>query len=204
MKRILIASAVVLLGLTQAAAAQPLPSIPADAQMCQQGTNVYVNDGRSRVEMRSIVAQTRTAARAMGFGGVGQYAVLPGATAMYRMPTRTPTFYVAAPSNIQPQGLITLASFETRRNGTREVLIGGGYYSYSSGIAPQRVIQTTMRQAASQAGAGAGMTLYEITPAAPLPPGEYALVVSVAAASQNQGMMAGATGMGLFYDFGID
>ncbi|MBX9745498.1 MAG: hypothetical protein K2X34_01255 [Hyphomonadaceae bacterium] len=151
----------------------------------------------------AITAQTRMAARAMGLGGVGHYAVLPGSRAMLRLTSSQPTFIVAAPNNIQPQGLFTIARFEPRRNGTREVLIGGGYMSYSSGIHPDRVVPVNMVQAPDQRGAPAGTILYQLTPVTPLSSGEYALIVSVAPPTTG-GVFNAPSTSGVFYDFGVD
>jgi hypothetical protein len=171
------------------------------AVTCQQQTDLYIVQDGARVTMRSITAQVRTAARAFGFGGVAQYAVLMGNRALYRLPNNHPVFIVAAPSNVQPQGLFTLARFEPRPNGSREVLIGGGFISYSTGIAPDRQVAMNVAVAANQAGAPAGTTLYELTPATALAPGEYAMIVAIGA--QTSVPMGG--GMpGTYYDFGVD
>lgn len=183
-----------------------LLAAPASAQSyldqplaCQTATfDAQVIDNGERKTLMAVVAQTRTAARALGFGGVGQYAVLPGRSAMLRL-SASPTFLVAAPSNMQPQGLVTVAKFEARKNNTREVVVGGGYMSYSSGIHPDRIIATEMAPAASQSGAPAGMTIYEVKPAGTLPAGEYALILATGAQA------AGFAGIpGTFYDFGVD
>ena len=174
-----------------AAGAQSLFDQPA---ACQAAPDVYAVVGGQRTVMRAIVVSTRTQARP--FAGVRQYAVMPGPAAQVRVASDA-TFIVAAPSNVQPQGMITLAWFETRGN-VREILVGGGYMSYSTGIHPDRIIQVTMTQASSQSGAPAGMTLYTVTPNAPLAGGEYALVVM----GQMQQGYAGIPGT--FYDFGVD
>jgi hypothetical protein len=185
------------------AAAQELSLSAFDTPLaCQAQPDLTLLNNGERITMRSIVAQTRTAARAMGWGGVSQYAVLPGRAAIYRLPSPTPTFLVSAPSNIQPQGLITLARFEPRPNGTREVVIGGGYMSYSSGIHPDRVVPVTMRQAASQRGAAPNTIIYEVTPDAPLSPGEYAMIIAVGGGQASMGM--GSPIVGTYYDFGVD
>mgnify|MGYP000850511484 CR=1 FL=1 len=203
MIRAFVISAAAALCLSQAALAEDFAG--RDTNMCQAGgAELMLVSGGQRTQLRSITAQTRTAARAMGWGGVGMYAVLPGRAAMYRLPNNQPTFLLAAPSNIQPQGLFTLARFEPRPNGTREVLIGGGYMSYSTGIAADRQIQLNARQAPSQAGAPAGTILYELTPAAPIPPGEYAMIVAFNAANGGGNPYGGGGIMGTFYDFGVD
>ncbi len=173
------------------AIAQTLFDAPAS---CQAAPDVYAVTGGQRTVMRAIVVSTRTQARP--FAGVRQYAVMPGGAAQVRVAPNS-TFIVAAPSNVQPQGMITLAHFESRGN-VREILVGGGYMSYSTGIHPDRIIAVTMAPASSQAGAPAGMTLYTVTPSAPLAVGEYALVVM----GQMQQGYAGIPGT--FYDFGVN
>jgi len=177
-----------------APAAVQAQSSPPSAQIVQNGQTA---------NLLAITPQTRMAARAMGLGGVGHYAVLPGLRAMLRLNSTQPMFIVAAPNNIQPQGLFTIARFEPRRNGTREVLIGGGYMSYSSGIHPDRVVQLNMVQAPDQSGAPAGTILYHLTPVAPLASGEYALIVSITQPGAG-GVFNAPSASGVFYDFGVD
>jgi hypothetical protein len=191
MKFAFAAAAFAAIALTPAASAQSVFDQPA---ACQATTDVYAVVGGQRQVIRAIVVTTRTHARP--FAGVRQYAVMPGGAAQMRVAPNT-SFIVAAPSNVQPQGMITLAHFESRGN-VREVLVGGGYMSYSTGIHPDRIIGVTMTQAASQAGAPAGTTLYTVTPSGNLAPGEYALVVM----GQMQQGYAGIPGT--FYDFGVD
>ncbi len=177
-----------------APSAQAQSGQPAGAQIVQNGQTAT---------LLAITAQTRMAARAMGFGGVGHYAVLPGLRAMMRLSSTTPTFIVAAPNNIQPQGLFTIARFEPRRNGSREVLIGGGYMSYSSGIHADRVVQVNVAQAPNQRGAPDGTILYQLTPVTPLVSGEYALIVSTNQPGAG-GVFNAPSASGVFYDFGVD
>lgn len=72
------------------------------------------------------------AVRAFGYGGVAAYAALPGKSAALRLQSPRPTFVVAVPKNAQAQSYVTLVNLAIRRNGTREVMIGGGYMSYSA------------------------------------------------------------------------
>jgi hypothetical protein len=104
---------------------------------------------------------------------------------------------------MQPQGMFVLARLETRRNGTREISVGGGYMSYSTGVPADRQTPLSLEPAPSQSGAPAGMTIYRLTPASALAAGEYALIVST---GQQQGAatMMGPTVAGRFYDFGVD
>ena len=162
---------------------------------------VLLFDGSQRIAMHYITPETRTAARALGFGGVGAYAVLRGVTAVQKVTSRQPTFIIAVPNNAQPQSYFSLAIFEVRKNGSREVSIGGGYMSYSSGIPKERLIETTAERHNEQAHAPAGFTLYRITPVAPLKDGEYAMIIHSA-----QVHVAGFFGTGAadsFFDFSI-
>lgn len=158
----------------------------------QTPPDVYSVSGGQRTQMRAIMVSTSTQARP--YAGVRQYAVMPGERAMTRLASDT-SFLVAVPSNIQPQGVVVLASFEPRR-GNRLVLVGGGYMSWSTGIHPDRIIAVNMEPAGGSAPSG--HTMYRVTPTTPLASGEYAIVV---ATGQQQGY-AGIPGT--FFDFGVD
>ena len=190
MKRILMAAAALgAAAFAPAAAAQTLFDDPA---VCQAAPDLYAEVNGQRQQLRAIMVSTRTHARP--YAGVRQYAVMPGDRATLRVAPTT-SFLVPVPSNVQPQGVVILAHFEARR-GVREVLVGGGYMSWSTGIHPDRVIAVTMEPAGGSAPAG--FTMYRIRPNAELWPGEYALVV----ANQQQQGYGGIPGT--FYDFGVD
>jgi hypothetical protein len=174
-----------------AAVAQDFTPFDAPLQ-CQTAPDVYSVNGGQRTQMRAIMVSTSTQARP--YAGVRQYAVMPGDRAMTRLASDT-SFLAAVPSNIQPQGVVVLASFEARR-GNRLVLVGGGYMSWSTGIHPDRIIAVTMEPAGGSAPSG--HTMYRVTPNTPLAAGEYALVI---ATGQQQGY-AGIPGT--FFDFGVD
>lgn len=160
---------------------------------------VVVDNGVAK-PMQYLTPQIRTAARALGFGGVAQYASLQGTKATLRTSNK-PTFQVAVPNNAQVESYVTLANFEVRKNGTREVLIGGGYISYSSGITKDRVVPITSTKAADQSKAPANFTVYDVTPVNPLKSGEYAFVV-YSSAVRSVGYFA--TGLDSYFDFGVD
>lgn len=126
--------------------------------------------------MHYLIPQMRTAVRALGFGGVGQYAVLRGPTASLHIRDRQPIFVFAVPSHAQPESYFTLASFVVRENGTREVIVGGGYMSYSTGVHQDRVVSTSIEQLTDQSKAPKDFTLYAATVNKPLAAGEYALM----------------------------
>ena len=138
---------------------------------------VTLSQGGQDQTMQYVVPSMRTAARALGFGGVASYAVLQGDHAALRLKTPSPEFLVSVPKNAQAPNYLTLANFAVRKNSTREVSTGGGYMSYSTGISRNRVVAVTTEQLADQSHAHDGFILYKVKPVEPLPSGEYALVL---------------------------
>lgn len=161
---------------------------------------VLLVDGSQQKPMRYLTPQIRTAARALGFGGVGQYAVLKGTRATLRVASKRPVFVFAVPSNAQADSYYTLANFATRDNGTREVIVGGGYMSYSTGINKDRVVPTSAEPLPDQSKAPKNHTLYAATVNAPLAAGEYALIF-YNSQFRASGFVPGADS---YFDFGID
>lgn len=157
-------------------------------------------DGQSSI-MQYIIPQQRTAARALGFGGVASYANLSGATAARRLASPTPEFIVSVPKNAQADNYLTLANFAVRNNSSREVMTGGGYLSYSSGIHKSRVVKIKAEALPDQSKARENFVLYKIAPEAPLNKGEYALVLYT-----GEMRMAGffAQAANSYFDFGVD
>lgn len=162
---------------------------------------ILLVQGGETTRMRYMPATLRTASRAMGFGGFATYSVLNGPRANLRLSERQPTFVIAVPGNAQPDSYLTLASFAVRRNDTREVMVGGGYMTYSTGINRDRVIKTVSTAATDQSRAPNGFTIFEVRPEQPLAPGEYALVTY-----NSQVRVAGffAAGADSYFDFGVD
>jgi hypothetical protein len=160
---------------------------------------ILLIDGTQQTSMRYVTPQTRTGTRGLGYGGLATYAVLAGKQATLRLTTKQPTFLVAIPSNIQPESYIALVSLATRRNETREVLVssGGGFASYKSGIAKDRILSTQMEKDPDQSKAAAGFTIYRIRPASPLTSGEYTMVLSNTQAKS-------ISGLDNYFDFGVD
>lgn len=156
-------------------------------------------DGQSST-MQYIIPQTRTAARALGFGGMATYATLSGEKAQRRI-TGNPEFIVSVPKNAQANNYLTLANFAVRNNGTREVMTGGGYMSYSSGINKSRVVPITTEPLADQSAAREGFILHKITPVSPMAAGEYALVLYTGE-MRTAGFFAQASNS--YFDFGVD
>lgn len=199
------ASDAVISAIIQAEGAKPAqasggPTRPAAAVSAFNPEEVILIDRQQRQSMHYLVPQLRTAARALGFGGVGQYAVLGGTRATLRLSGNQPEFLVAIPANAQPESYFCLANFAVRSNGTREVMVGGGYMSYSSGVARDRVVQTTS-SLADQAAAPSGFRMYRITPAAAMPAGEYAFILY-----NSQIPVRGffVSGRDSYFDFGVD
>ena len=157
-------------------------------------------DGKE-TQMQYIIPSIRTAARALGFGGVASYAVLQGEKAQRRLPPSSPEFIISVPKNAQANNYLTLANFAVRKNQTREVIIGGGYMSYSSGIHRDRVIKVSTEVAADQSRAKDGFVLHRVKPERILASGEYALVLYTGEI-RTAGFFAHAGNS--YYDFGVD
>lgn len=153
--------------------------------------------------MKYLTPQTRTAARGLGFGGFASYAVLRGSSANFRIKNRQPAFIVSVPEQAQVESYATIASFAVRPNNSREVMIGGGYMSYSTGIHPDRVIAINSEKLPDQAKAEKGFVLYRMTPKASLPVGEYAVILYT---GEMKGFVGPwfAGGANSYFDFGVD
>lgn len=162
---------------------------------------VVIVDGDIRKPMRYVTPQMRAAARAFGFGGTATYATLPGPEAQMRLTENRPSFIVAVPSNAQPESYYSLANFAVRRNRSREVLTGGGYMSYSTGIASDRVVPTVPSALEDQSDAPEGFTLYQLDVEEPLERGEYALILYNSQVRVVGYFMSGGDS---YYDFGVD
>lgn len=173
----------------------------APASLAINPEEAIVVQGGQETPMQYIVAQTRTAARALGFGGMATYATLTGTKAARRLPGEGFEFIVSVPKNAQVAGYVTIANFAVRNNGTREVSTGGGYMSYSSGINKDRVVAITSEQLPDQSRAKEGFVLYKVKPEKPLGTGEYALIFYTAEVRVS-GFFAQAANS--FYDFGVD
>lgn len=150
------------------------PAAAATNERNPEVVSVVIDGNES--QMQYIIPQQRTAARALGFGGVATYAQLNGASAQLQIANPSPEFIVSVPKNAQPQNYLTLANFAVGK-GAREVLIGGGYMSYSTGIHKDRVRAVKTEVLADQSRAKEGFVLVKVTPEAPLAKGEYALVL---------------------------
>ncbi|MEO6994055.1 MAG: hypothetical protein ABI273_10520 [Lacunisphaera sp.] len=164
---------------------------------------VIVDGGKAPRPMRYLTPQIRAAARAFGFGGVASYAVLRGPAAQERVNNPEPSFLISIPDQAQVDSYVTLASFAVRSNHTREVMTGGGYMSYSSGIHPDRVMAIAAEKLPDQSKAQKGFIIYKITPKKNLKPGEYAIILY---SGEMQGLVGTwFTGAGnAYFDFGVD
>jgi hypothetical protein len=162
---------------------------------------VILLEGSQRTVMHYITPEIRTATRALGLGGVSSYAVLRGATATLRTMNKQPSFLVAVPNNAQPQTYFDVASIQLRKNGTREISIGGGYMSYSSGLPKDRIIEVKYDRYADQSRAPSGFTIYNVVPTAPMSDGEYAMIVH-SAQVHTAGFFGGGSSDS-FFDFRV-
>ncbi len=166
-------------------------------------SEVIMIDGAESKAMQYLNPQTRSAARGLGFGGVASYSVLRGAAATLRTKNTAPSFLVAVPNQAQAASYFTLASFAVRKNASREVMIGGGYMSYSTGIHPDRVMAVKSEKHSDQARAPKDFTIYKITPEKALVAGEYAVILYSGEMQGLVGTWFSGTG-NAYFDFGVD
>jgi hypothetical protein len=175
------------------------PAQPAEVKRATLAADaVLLRDGEAERVLTYTSAEMRVAARGMGFGGAAVYAVLTGSTSDQTV-TPTPEFIVSVPSNAKPASFLQLASFAVRKNGNREVMVGGGVMSVSIGIHPDRVIAMDFVPLSDQSRAATGHTLYQAKPRTALAPGQFALVAKLS----GPGTMGSAQISGQWYDFGV-
>jgi hypothetical protein len=174
---------------------------PAAATGSWNPEEVILLDGGGRTPMRYLTPQMRNAIRGLGWGGMAQYAVLRGASASLRLKSRQPEFLLAVPNNAQAESYYTVVLLAVRKNNSREIMVGGGYMGYSTGVATDRIIATASEKLSDQSAAPANFVIYRIKTSQPMPPGEYAFVLYN---SQVKVIGYFATGLDSYYDFGVD
>jgi hypothetical protein len=161
---------------------------------------MLVLDGKA-TSMQYVVAGSRTAARALGFGGVATYAVVNGGAAVRRVPKSGLEFLVSVPKNAQAPNYVSLAQLEVNDGQSRDVMVGGGFLSYSTGIDKDRLAKLTIEKLDDQTRATDGFILYRVKPSQDLAAGEYALVLYTGEV-RTAGFFAQATNS--YFDFGVD
>jgi hypothetical protein len=184
-------------------ASVPVPQAAAVSSEMMSPSEVLMITDTETIAMQYITPQVRTAARGLGFGGVASYSVLRGTAASKRTKNPKPSFMVSVPNQAQPDSYLTIASFAIRKNNSREVLIGGGFMSYSSGIHPDRIINSISEKVADQSRAQKGFTIYKITPRNIMAPGEYAVILYTGEIGQVVATWFTGTGNS-YFDFGVD
>jgi hypothetical protein len=162
-------------------------------------SDVILLDGGTETVLQYSKLQVRAAARGLGFGGVASYCVLSGVRSNIRLKNSTPNFLLCIPERAQPNSAVDLVNFAVRKNGSREVMTGGGYASYSTGFPPQRVVAMKFERF-EQVRAPKGFVIYRAVPQRALTVGEYAMVMS------SDQTVVGLMGLanGSCFDFGID
>jgi len=161
---------------------------------------IFLDNGQEK-PMKYIIPKIRIAARALGFGGIAKYTVMRGDHAQLRTTSKMPSFLVSVPKNAQPDSYMTLANFAVRRNKSCEVLMGGGFTSYSSGIHPDRIMPVTFEKIEDQLRATKDFVIYKLTPKSPLIPGEYAIILNTSEI-RTVGFFGQASDS--CFDFGVD
>ena len=157
------------------------PATSAGNANTQSADEIIMLDKGASTTLKYVKPEKRVANRggfwAGGIAGVAAYCVLPNPKASLRA-TPNAAFVVSVPENASIESYLVLASFETRKNGTREVLTGGGApgVSMSTGIPKARIVVLNVQKAADQSRAPAKHIIYTVKPAQPLKKGEYAFV----------------------------
>jgi hypothetical protein len=161
---------------------------------------VILVDSGQQTAMKYLVPTTHSGARALGFGGYATYAVLRGTEAHQRTHSDLPSFIVEVPERAQTESYVTIAHLAVRRNGTREIMVGGGYVTFESSIAHDRIVPFKSEKLSDQSRAQSGFILYEVTPEKTLPAGEYAVILDNSAAPV-VGFFSHVTSS--YFDFGV-
>jgi len=159
---------------------------------------IILIDGGTSETMRYTSAQVRSKL------GVMLYAVMRGSAAALRVSDADPEFLISIPKQAQPDAYMTLASFAVRKNNSREVVIGGGYLSMSTGIHPERIVQVRSEPIGDQSKAQDGFIIYSVKPANPLPAGEYAFVLNTSESSVLLSAFFSGGAGNAYFDFGVD
>jgi len=136
------------------------------------GEKVIMIDDGNRVALKYEYPSIRSKVRALGFGGVESYYVLPGTQARTRTSNKTPEVVVALNVNTYPDRQIELARWEQRSNGTREILAVTATGTMATPKDQRVALSYTKLD--DQSNALGGSAMYSIQPIDPLPPGEYA------------------------------
>jgi hypothetical protein len=171
------------------AASAPAASAPAAVATAPQGSlrgPIYHVSGGKQVELIGISGDIETS-RAP-FSGRKTELVLPGNKAKYRTPDRQPVFLSASEPADVP--LVKLDPGKNDRNLKVSSSFRSGPYS---GSTSQRGIRPEDRVDVEAERDNRGF--FRIRPRAPLPPGEYAFVLT---------RSSGTIPMGTVYDFGVD
>jgi hypothetical protein len=183
-------------GRTLSAPAAP-PSDPrATMESFASANNVIFIDGDKRQSMIDSSPNTRMAgmllsAVAFGFGG-RTYWVLQDPHADLRTKNQDPQFVVAVPRNTKPERFVTLTRWETRSNGTREILTkhfnpGDSVTMQGPQFPEDRVIAIELNPSINSTTSTPIPGRYDVRSKGLLKPGEYVLVVGAQC-----------------YDFGVD
>jgi hypothetical protein len=165
-----------------------------------EADRVFLIDGEKRTELKFFQPSTRTRA----FFGAQQFAVLAGSSARMRTENKAPEFELILPNNVEVASVVVLGLLAVRPNGSREILIGAGFYSLTQGLPAERNMRIAYDKIADQSGAPEGYEIYRIKPMAPLTAGEYAFMVSKHSGGSGPVAFAGAGFNYNFYELGVD
>ena len=155
------------------------------------GVVVFIDD-TGRTEMKVSPSNFEMPMGVMNvinpFGGIKIKASFNGERARLRTTTTSPTFEANVANNVYPTDQIGLVKL-TPKSDRREIVTGkvATFGRGSNGFKKNDVVSIAIEEIKEQNTSGSSYKRYSIKTVNPLPPGEYALVVS-----------------GIYYDFGVD
>jgi hypothetical protein len=166
--------AIVTRGSGAAPAPAPVPMGPGAYGM--NPTGVVAIDGDRRVDL-TLVARYGSKAK-MKLWSNEQVAMLPGTQAKIRLSSRTPSFEVPIPPNVDPETMVRLMRL-AQKGDTRQASLSVNSFDpmyrkvaeVTDGVVPTTLVPL------QTAAAMPGMKRFTLAPAAPLEPGEYVVVL---------------------------
>ncbi len=165
-----------------------------DAFGTSLGSGVTMVVGDRQVPLKRMTPTTKTASgkRALPYVGLFMkaetYAVFNGSKSEQRAATPSPEFEIGISSELKIADAVAVVRLESKKSTRRSQVMRVGTFSSDTGFRKKDVIPIKIQPVTERNVPGSVISYYRITPAAPLPPGEYALVI------------IGTN----FYDFGIE
>jgi hypothetical protein len=168
----------------------PQPSQPFSRDRGDSSTRamrgVTLIDGSNQIPMQqSMSSGMRSSGGMVPFGKVKSLKTFNGSHAQIRTTNQSPIFEAAIYSNANPDDAIVLVKLASKSD-RREISTGRARINFSAGFSKDDIVPVTINEIPEKS-TGA-QKVFSVTPAKPLPKGEYALVILSIS----------------YYDFGVD